>query len=57
MNVIKPDLKKATVYQTLFKLKKWQQLVVVKPEETTPLKANHLDLSSIYLKDYNTTSS
>jgi hypothetical protein len=31
-------------------------MVVVKPEETTPLKGEHLDLSSIYLKDYHQTS-
>lgn len=52
LNVIKPDLRKATVYQTLFNMKKSQQLVVVKQEDTSPLKAAHLDLSSIYLKDF-----
>ena len=56
MNVIKPELKKATVYQRLFKGKKSQQVFVVKAEESSGLKAGHLDLSSIYLKDYNTTS-
>jgi hypothetical protein len=52
LNVIKPDLRKATVYQTLFNMKKSQQMVVVKQEDTSPLKAAHLDLSSIYLRDY-----
>jgi hypothetical protein len=52
LNIIKPDLKKSTIYQKNFGMKKPNEILVVKQEDVSPLKGDHLDLNSLYLKDY-----
>jgi hypothetical protein len=52
LEAIRPDLKKSSVYQNLFKYKKPLESVVVKAKDVEPLRANHLELSTVYGKDF-----
>jgi hypothetical protein len=52
LNVIKPDLTKATTYQRSFYLQKTVSNVVKHDKEYDRLKGPHLDINSIYQKSF-----